>query len=152
MLVGGKRHMEVGMPLLVYLSPVSPPAVHAIASLPAANAVAPEVDGELGPNDFGPPPAPGTEVPLTNDPTGVAAHCEETQQVLAKRGLKLVRKMVSQNAHYGVVWRADVTTPGDAGGPFRMTCWRIPGRTGYSVFLSPLHMFDASQSIPPLGP
>jgi len=120
--------------------------------VPAANTADAQADGVVGPDDLGPPPALGTEVRLTTDPTGVVAHCDATQQALAKRGLKLVRKVVSQNAQYGVVWRADMTTPGDSGEPFRLTCWRIPGRTGYSVLLRPLQMFDPTQSIPPLGP
>jgi hypothetical protein len=74
------------------------------------------------------------------------------QTVMAKRGLKVIRKVVSQNAQYGVVWRADITTPGYSGPPFRMTCWRIPGHTDYSIFVRPLEMFDGSQSIHPLGP
>jgi hypothetical protein len=140
------------MPLQVYLSPASPSAVHARASVPAANTADAQADGALGPDDLGPPPAPGTERRLTTDPTGVVAHCDTVQQALSTRGMKFVRKVVSQNAQYGVVWRADVTTAGDSGAPFRMTCWKVPGSTGYSVFLSPLEMFDPSRSIPPLGP
>jgi hypothetical protein len=110
--------------------------------------------GVLAPDEqlLGPPPTPGTETRLTTDATGVVAHCEATQQVMAKHGMKVIRKVVSQNPQYGVIWRADVTTPGDSSQPFRMTCWRIPGRADYSFLLRPLQMFDPSESIPPLVP
>jgi hypothetical protein len=140
------------MPLQVYLSPVSPPAVQARASVPAANAADAQAGGALGPDDLGPPPAPGTEVRLTTDPTGVVAHCDATLQTMAKRGLKVIRKVVSQNFQYGVVWRADVAVAGDTSAPFRMTCWRIPGSAEFSLLLRPLRMFDPAASIPPLGP
>jgi len=95
---------------------------------------------------------PGAEMRLTTDPAGVVAHCDQTEQELAKRGMKVIRKVVSQNPQYGVVWRADIAVAGDSSTPFRMTCWRIPGRPDYSFFLRPLQMFDPSESIPPLGP
>jgi hypothetical protein len=100
----------------------------------------------------GPPLSPGTEPRLTTDPTGVAAHCLMVQQQLAKRGMKAVRQIMSQNAQYGVVWRADLAGPGDDSAAMRLTCWRIPKQAGYSIFLHPLQMFDPSQSVPPLAP
>lgn len=110
--------------------------------------------GELGPDGqlLQPPPEPGTEARLTTDPTGVAAHCDEVRQAFEKRGWKIVRKVVSRNPRYGVVWRADVTAPGYPGDPSRLICWRIPGRADYSILDRPLQMFDRSASIPPLGP
>jgi hypothetical protein len=105
-------------------------------------------DGQL----LEPPSSPGTETRLTTDPTGVAAHCEAAQQTYAKLGWKIVRNVVSQNARYGVVWRADVKMPGDGGEPWRVICWRMPGRADYSIVDRPLEMFDPSASVPPLAP
>jgi len=99
-----------------------------------------------------PPPDPGTEPRLTTDPTGVAAHCEAVQQTFAKSGWKIVRRVVSRNAQFGVVWRADVAMPRYGSELSRVICWRIPGRAGYSISVRPLEMFDPSASIPPLAP
>jgi hypothetical protein len=111
-------------------------------------------DGILGPDEhlLQPPPMPGTEPRIDADSTGVAAHCDALQQTFAKFGWKIVRKAVSQNAQYGVVWRADVTMDGEHSEPMRVICWRIPGRAGYSIVERPLDMIDPSASIPPLGP
>ena len=110
-------------------------------------------DGVLGPDGqlLGPPPTPGAETRLTTDPTGVADHCAATQQTMAKLGWKIVRQVVSRNAQYGVVWRADITMPLNESEPFRVICWRRPGRADYSIIERPLELFDASQSIPPLA-
>jgi hypothetical protein len=110
-------------------------------------------NGELGPDEqpLEPPPTPGTEARLTADSTGVAAHCEAIQRTMALLGWKIVRRVVSQNAQYGVVWRADVTSPGDRSQPSRLICWRRPGRADYAIVDRPLEMFDPSASIPPLG-
>jgi hypothetical protein len=109
-----------------------------------------QANGILGPDEqlLGPPPTPGAEPRLTTDTTGVASHCE---QMMGKLGWTIVREVVSQNPQYGVVWRGDVTLPGGGSEPSRMICWRAPGRAGYSMISRPLTMFDASQSIPPLG-
>jgi hypothetical protein len=111
-------------------------------------------NGELGPDEqpLGPPPAPGTEPRIDADTTGVAAHCDALQQTFAKSGWKIVRKVVSQNAQYGIVWRADVTMAGEQTQPMRVICWRIPGRAAYSIVDRPLEMLDPSASIAPLGP
>jgi hypothetical protein len=100
----------------------------------------------------GPPPSPGTEARLSADPSGVAAHCDLLQQSLEKRGLKIVRKVVSQNAQYGVVWRADVQIAGEDHASSRLICWRRPGRADYSFIDQPLQMFDPTESVPPLAP
>ena len=72
--------------------------------------------------------------------------------MFAKLGWKIVRRVVSQNAQYGVVWRADVTVPGYSDEPSRMICWKTPGRAGYSIVIDPLTMFDPAASVPPLAP
>jgi hypothetical protein len=112
-----------------------------------------ELHGVLGPDEqpLEPPPTPGTEIRLETDTSGVAAHCEATQEAFAKLGWKIVRKVVTQNAQYGVVWRANVTIPGYRNEPSRITCWRRPGRGEYSTSDRPLEMFDPAESIPPLG-
>jgi hypothetical protein len=108
----------------------------------------------LGPDGrpLGPPPSPGSEPRLSTDQTGVVAHCDMVGQVFEKRGFKVVRKLVSQNSKYGVVWRADMAAPGDVQAVSRLICWKIPGRSGYSLVDRPLEMFDPSASIPPLSP
>jgi hypothetical protein len=110
-------------------------------------------EGILGPDEqpLEPPPGPGTETRLSSDQTGVAARCEAMQQAYAKFGWKIVREVVSQNAQYGVVWRADVTLPDYRREPSRVICWRRPGRADYSFVDRPLEMFDPAQSVPPLG-
>lgn len=112
-----------------------------------------QASGTLGPDEqpLEPPPSPGTEPRLTSDPTGVAAHCGEVEQTLAKHGVKVIRQVLSRNPQYGVVWRADVTMPGFSGEPSRLICWRRPGRADYSVVDRPLQMFDPSASVPPLA-
>ena len=99
-----------------------------------------------------PPPSPGEEARATADATGVVDHCDRLQQELATRGIKVIRKVVSRSARFGVVWRADVVVNG-ADPLFRTICWRDPGpRGGYGFWMGPLQMFDPSQSIPPLAP
>jgi hypothetical protein len=108
----------------------------------------------LGPDGrpLGPPPSPGSETRLDTDPTGVVAHCDLVGQAMEKRGFKVVRKLVSQNSKYGVVWRADMAAPGDVQAVSRLICWKMPGGSGYSFVDRPLEMFDPSASIPPLSP
>jgi hypothetical protein len=137
------------MPFDVYL----PPAAAPLAEVRFLTDARP--DDPLGPDGvlLGPPPAPGTEARLNTDTTGVAAHCLALQQQLAKRGLKAVRQIISQNAKYGVVWRADLVVGSDGdGAAMRLTCWRIPRQADYFVLLQPLQMFDPTQSVPPLAP
>jgi hypothetical protein len=111
-------------------------------------------DDTLAPDGhpLGPPPSPGSEPRLDTDPTGVVAHCDMVGQALEKRGMKVVHKLVSQNSKYGVVWRADMTAPGDVQAVSRLICWKIPGRSDYSFIDRPLEMFDPSASVPPLSP
>jgi hypothetical protein len=111
-------------------------------------------DDTLGPDGhpLGPPASPGSEPRLTTDQTGVVAHCDLLGQALEKRGMKVVRKLVSQNSKYGVVWRADVSTPGEVQAVSRLICWKIPGGSGFSFIDHPLEMFDPSESVPPLSP
>lgn len=163
--------MGVAMPFEAYLAPNTGPSaqvqveVRARVAIGAANGRSgrpgvvfvsnPQTNDAPAPDDPlpGPPTSPGTEVRLgAADPTGVVTYCDNLQQTVGKRGWKVVRKIVSQNAQYGVVWRADVTMPGYDTDPMRMICWRIPGRTSYSFLVRPLQMFDPSQSIPPLAP
>jgi len=130
--------------------------------LPLAAAILTEVryltdaqsDEGLGPGGLppGPPMSPGMEARMTTDPTGVVAHCLMVQQPLAKRGLKIVHQLISRNAAYGVVWRADLAGPDGDAAEMRFVCWKIPGSVNYSFLAQPLQMFDPSQSIPPLTP
>jgi hypothetical protein len=100
----------------------------------------------------GPPPSPGEEPRLTTDSTGVLAHCDAIQAALEKRGMKVVRKVISQNSEYGVVWRADIAVPGNDSPQSRLICWKRPGHDDYSILDHPLEMFDPSASIAPLAP
>jgi hypothetical protein len=74
------------------------------------------------------------------------------QEPFEKRGIKIVRKVISQNPKYGVVWRADVAMPGDDSPQSRLICWKRPGHNDYSIISHPLVMFDRSQSVAPLEP
>jgi hypothetical protein len=105
-------------------------------------------DSLMGPDGqiLGPPPSPGAEVRLGADTTGVGASC---RSMFERFSWKVVRAVVSQNPTYGVVWRADVATPGEAEASTRLICWKAPG--GYMFMSDPLVMFDASQSLPPLS-
>ncbi len=89
---------------------------------------------------------------MNADQTGVVAHCDMVGQALEKRGMKVLRKLVSRNSEYGVVWRADMSAPGDVRAQSRLICWKIPGRSDYSFVDRPLEMLDPSDSIPPLSP
>ena len=111
-------------------------------------------DDTLGPDGrpLGPPASPGSERRLNADQTGVVTHCDLVGQTFEERGFKVVRKLVSQNSKYGVVWRADLTAPGDDRAVSRLICWKIPGGGGYSLIDRPLEMFDPPASISPLSP
>src|SRR5579872_1593950 len=103
-------------------------------------------DDALGPPGppLGPPPSPGSEPRLNTDQTGVVAHCDMVGQALEKRGMKVVRKLVSLNSNYGVVWRADVSAPGNIQAQSRLICWKTPGHSDFSFVDRPLDMLDAS--------
>lgn len=107
-------------------------------------------DGLIGPDGqvLGPPPSPGAEVRLGADTTGVGASC---RSMFERFSWKVVRVVVSRNPTYGVVWRADVATPGEVGASTRLICWKAPGGR-YMIMSDPLVMFDASQSLSPLSP
>ena len=100
----------------------------------------------------GPPPSPGEEPRLTTDSTGVMAHCDVIQAALEKRGMKFIRKVISLNPEYGVVWRADTAAMGGETPDTRLVCWKQPGHDGVSFISHPLVMFDPSQSVAPLAP
>ena len=108
--------------------------------------------GVMGPNEeiLEPPASPGTEARLDTDASGVGAHCSAT---FAKSGWKIVASILSQNAQYGVVWRADVTLPAYPHILSRLICWRRPGQgpDSYAVEDRPLEMFDPAQSVAPLA-
>jgi hypothetical protein len=74
------------------------------------------------------------------------------QAALEKRGLKFIRKVVTQNPKYGVVWRADVAASGADTPDTRLICWKRPGHSDFSFISHPLEMFDPSQSVAPLEP
>ncbi len=112
--------------------------------------------GEIDANDepLEPPPVPGAEQRLTNDPSGVAAHCESTlRKMAAPPGWKFVRSLVTRNPQWGVVWRADLAPDPDPLTWMREVCWREPsfqamGRIRLSI--RPPRMFDETKSIGPL--
>jgi|GEM_PF-2985104 len=101
-----------------------------------------------------PPPDPGTEPRLSNDPSGVAAKCETfTRKTASELGWKFVRSMVTRNTQWGVVWRADVAPEVNPDTWFRDSCWSVQGAHGkdaVSMSSRPLMMFDKTQSIKPL--
>jgi hypothetical protein len=99
-----------------------------------------------------PPPDPGKELRLSTDASGVAAECGSFARKFAS-GLrwKLMGTMLTWNAQWGVVWRADFAPEPDPAMWFRETCWREPGKKGgIHISDSPLNMFDKSQSVRPL--
>ncbi len=113
-------------------------------------------EGVIGADDqpLEPPPSPGTETRLSSDPSGLAVECEADERKMASRlGWKFVRSMVTRNAQWGVVWRADIAPEADPATWFRESCWRATGnhgKGGISMSSRPLRMFDASQDIKPL--
>ena len=101
----------------------------------------------------GPPGDPGSEATLEPGKSGVAAYCEALARDDERHGLRFVRKMVSLNPTYGVVWRADYTVPGFRDILSRRTCWQARGVDGtltYAVEDQPLQMFDSKKSLHPL--
>lgn len=114
-------------------------------------------EGVIGPDDepLEPPPAPGAEPRLASDASGIAAKCEsQSRQMAAGLGWKFVRGVVTQNAEWGVVWRADIAPDADSSTWFRVSCWRPPrakAPAGISFSSRPLRMFDESKSIKPLA-
>ena len=105
-----------------------------------------------GPLPPGPPPSPGMEARLTEDSAEVAPGCRATETAFAKRGWTILRKVVSRNTQYGVVWRADMTNPRSPDMPWRLVCWVAPGDAGATLITRPLEMFDGSEAVAPLAP
>ncbi len=113
-------------------------------------------EGVIGPDDqpLEPPPAPGEEPRLTNDLSGVASKCEALSRKLASDlGWRFVRGLVTQNAQWGVVWRADIAPEADPKTWTRESCWRprrakAHGQVSFST--RPLQMFDETKSVGPL--
>ncbi len=101
-----------------------------------------------------PPADPGTEPRLHGRPSGTAAKCEASErEETSKLGWKFVRSIVTRNAQWGVVWRADIAPESDPATWFRESCWRVRGtrgESGISTSSRPLMMFDKTQSIIPL--
>lgn len=101
-----------------------------------------------------PPPDPGQEPRLSNDPSGIAAKCEATtREITSNLGWKFVRRVVTRNVQWGVVWRADVAPTADPATWFRDSCWRASGthgKGGVSMSSRPLVMFDKTKDIKPL--
>jgi len=114
-------------------------------------------EGTIGPDEqlLQPPPDPGTEARVTADPSGVAEHCETAAREFQTRGWKVLRSVVTRNAEYGVVWRADVTISRFPHDPSRLMCWQAQDSDGtkhFELWDRPLQMFDPTQSVPPLAP
>jgi hypothetical protein len=112
-----------------------------------------DAEDTFGPGGMvlGPPMSPGKEPLVTDEKTGVIAHGDLVAKMMEKRGgFRVVRKLVSQNAKYGDVWRADLAGPGSTTADMRLICWKIPGQDDYSILSQPLDMFDPAQSVPPL--
>ncbi len=115
------------------------------------------IDGVTGFDDqpLEPPPAPGAEPRLASDASGIAARCEsQARQMATRLGWRFVRGVVTQNAQWGVVWRADIAPQPDPSTWMRNSCWRAPrAKAGGGVSFSsrPLRMFDGSKSIEPLS-
>ncbi|HXC57375.1 MAG TPA: hypothetical protein VNU97_18895 [Rhizomicrobium sp.] len=113
-------------------------------------------EGVIGADDqpLEPPPDPGTEPRLSGDPSGIAARCEaSTRERTFRLGWKFVRGMITQNAQWGIVWRADVAPETDPATWFRDSCWRVPGthgKGGISISSRPLMMFDKTKNTKPL--
>lgn len=109
-------------------------------------------EGVIDANDqpLEPPSDPGTEPRLSSDPTGLAAQCEEDERkAYSSLGWKFVRSVITRNAQWGVVWRADVAPEADRATWFRVSCWRsrsTVGKEGISISSRPLEMFDKSQN------
>jgi hypothetical protein len=111
-------------------------------------------EGFLDANDrpIMPPGDPGSETPISSDPSGVAAYCE---QMIVKEAPAMSwtirRRLVTRSEQWGVVWRADVVPKDYPESPFRQTCWRWKGRKpGYGISAQPLEMFDPKASLKPL--
>ena len=113
-------------------------------------------EGVVGRDDVlpEPPAAPGAEARVASDASGIAAKCESGERQMADRlGWRLVRAMVTRNADWGVVWRADIAPDADPSTWMRESCWqprRAAARGSITVSVRPLRMFDKSQSIEPL--
>lgn len=99
-----------------------------------------------------PPADPGKEPRVAHDRSGIAADCEEAEgKMNLPLGWKLVRRVVTRNTQWGVIWRADIATDPDPNMWMRETCWRSQhGRQGLNFSSQPLTMFDPSQSVAPL--
>jgi hypothetical protein len=109
-------------------------------------------EGTIDTNDLPlePPPDPGTEPRLPDDPSGLAAACETgLRKMSTDLRWPLTRHVVTRNPKWGVVWRADVAPQRQASTWLRETCWHAPGG-GISLSSRPLEMFDKSQNIKPL--
>jgi hypothetical protein len=113
-------------------------------------------EGMFGRDDepLEPPAAPGAEPRVASDASGIAAKCESQERQVADRlGWRLVRAIVTRNAQWGVVWRADIAPDADPSTWMRESCWqprRAAARGTIIVSSQPLLMFDKSQSLEPL--
>ena len=97
-----------------------------------------------------PPPGPGAEALVSSDSSGVAAHCEE---MLKRLNWTIVRKALTHNPQWGVVWRGDIVTKDYPDTPSRVLCYKIPHAHGHADIMfsdRPLQMFDPKQSTAPL--
>jgi hypothetical protein len=101
-----------------------------------------------------PPADPGAEERLTSDPSGVATRCAAMeaaeQRALKERVLSIV---ISRNAEWGVIWRADVVSANFADIVSRQVCALQPGKEQALLFEDlPLDALDPKSAVAPLDP
>jgi hypothetical protein len=99
-----------------------------------------------------PPEGPGESPRIQNDQSGIAAKCESIiREQASKLGWTLQRYVVTKDAKWGVVLRADTATHDDPPYVTREMCWSRTGRlTDLEVSSHPLMVFDPRQSLAPL--
>jgi hypothetical protein len=97
-----------------------------------------------------PPPTPGDEAPVTNDPANIGARCEaEVRKEFEGSPFSIVRYALTQNPTWGTVWRADVGPPDNYLWGLRIACWQ--GRATGKLAKSKQPM-AGSESLPTLEP
>lgn len=94
-----------------------------------------------------PPDAPqGSETVISGEDDAVTIQCAgDFDGTWAAPGPQNPRRvLVTSNAEWGTVWRADAAPYDEPGRLWRVVCWKN------GALIRPLEMTDASQSIPPL--
>jgi hypothetical protein len=94
-----------------------------------------------------PPDAPqGGETVVSGEEDAVAIQCagDFDGSWMAPGPRNPRRVLVTSNAEWGTVWRADAAPYDEPGNLWRVVCWKN------GALIRPLEMTDAAQSIPPL--